>query len=163
MARSAKKRHQKKKNGSKSHQPMMDKLQKNSDFQNHEMVERPEGMVKLSDAISEIIKPFEEFADSFEARKKLVTMACLAWNIELSPRPSRIWDINRALKNLSKMSPQDEQGFKAIINELINRKELLYPNDERLIADYELTESKKDFHLQIAYVMRPEEREKTDK
>ena len=163
MARSAKKRHQKKKVVPKSHQRMMDKLQESGDFPNLTPVERPEGMVKLSDAISEIIEPYEYVTDTLEAYKKLVTVACLAWNIEITPKLLRTFKIQGAMKEFTGMNFRDKQDFKAIIKELIKRKEFLYPEDERMIVDYEITESKKDFHLQIAYVMRPKEYEKSKK
>ena len=128
MARSAKKRHQKKKGGSKPYRQMMDKLQESGDFSDLEQVERPKNMAKLSDAISEIIEPYENVADTFDTYEKLVTVACIAWNIEPTPKLLRSFDINRAVKGFSNMTFRDKQALKAIIKDLIKRKELLYPN-----------------------------------
>lgn len=161
MARSAKKRHQKKDTHPTSAQQMMNELQEKSGIQNIKYVERPEGMVSLSDAITEIIEPFREMADTFEAYQKIVAMACIAWNVELTSAFQRRREIRKAMKGFTGMGFRDRQDFKAIIKELVKRKELLYPNDKRMIVKYEVTKRKNDFHIQVAYAIPAKEYEKS--
>ncbi len=161
MARSAKKRHQKKKGEkSASMQRMINELKESDKFKNFRQVERPAGMVKMSDAIAEIIEPYKDMTESLDEYKKLVSIACLAWNIKIMPKHLREFEINKITKGFTGVKLKDKQDFKAIIKTLMERKELLYPEDKRLIVNYEVTESKKGFRLNIAYALRKEEHEK---
>lgn len=164
MARSAKKRHQNRKSKqSESLQRMMGDLQKNGNFKDFKYVDRPEGMMKMSDAISEIMAPFMEFADTLESFKKLVVTACIAWNAANTSPPLREVKIRKAANAFTGMTFRDRQDFKAIIKELIRRKKLLYPDDKRLVVNYEVYEKKRDFHFQVAYMIPAKEYEKASK
>ena len=49
----------------------------------------PEGEISISDAISKIIAPYRDTAQDYEAFKKLVMVACAAWNAAILPADKR--------------------------------------------------------------------------
>lgn len=73
------------------------------------------------------------------------------------------------LKNLTGLKDELEMDLEAIINEqkeppasrvmlqmltnLMRRKKELYPNDERVIMDFELTETATDRHLTVSSII----------
>ena len=164
MPRSAKKRHQKKKTVPKSTQKVMQKIQETEGFENINIVDRPEGMVSLSNAIAKIVDPYKDMTESLDAYKNLIAVACIAWNIETSSSLLQLnAEIEKAAQGFPDMTLRDKRDFKALIKDLIKRKQLLYPEDKRLIVNYEVSETKRDFHLEIAYAMPKEEYEKAEK
>ena len=115
----------------------------------------PEGELSISDAISEIIEPYRGVAQGYEAFHKLVTVACAAWNATILPadkRESMLADMRNAMPD-----QQSREDFTAIVKELMKRKKMLYPNVNRMIVQFKVTNRKNDYHIAIASTMENKE------
>jgi hypothetical protein len=118
----------------------------------------PEGELSISDAISEIIAPYRDVAQDYESFHKLVAVACAAWNATILPvekRESMLADMRQAMPD-----QQACEDFTAIVKELMKRKNKLYPNVNRVIVQFKVTNRKNDFHIAIASTMKKDERTK---
>jgi predicted RND superfamily exporter protein len=102
--------------------------------------------VKMSQVLEEFIALYREFADTEEAFRKLLVTAVVAWNTALFPAKERETHIEEVLKALPKEVRADG---KAIINELMERKERHFSEYRRMIIDYEVTDTGKDYHLTV--------------
>ena len=52
---------------------------------------------------------------------------------------------------------QSREDFTEIVKELMKRKNRLYPNVNRMIVEFKVTERKNDFHIAIASTMEGKE------
>jgi hypothetical protein len=113
------------------------------------------GGVKLSEALIEICRPYDEGDLSLEEYKNLIIMAIAAWNIANYPKEKRADEMFRFLNNLPGLKEElEEVDLDAIVDEqveppasivmmqmltaLMLRKDELYPNDDRIVTDFEL-------------------------
>ena len=156
MARNAKKRHQKK---SKAIESLMADVQKSDKFKNYEIVDPVEGMVKMSDAIDELLKPYEHQAETMEAYEKLLAVGCMAWNAANMSESKQDAAVHEFLRGLPGISEKSEVDMIVFMKSLVERKVLLYPNDKRMVIKYKVTENKNDFDLTIAYTTSREDYE----
>jgi len=75
----------------------------------------------------------------------------VAWNTALLPKDKREGFLDEGINPvLASLGHKAVQDFKAIVNELINRKERLFPNNRRFIVSYQLSETKNNYHLSVA-------------
>jgi len=102
--------------------------------------------VKMSEVLEAFIAPYCEIADTEEALKKLLTIAVVAWNTTLFPVQDRKAQIKEVLEALPKKVRADGR---AIINELMERKEKYFSEYERIIMDYELIDTGKNYQLTV--------------
>jgi hypothetical protein len=109
---------------------------------------KPEGEISVSDAILKIIAPYRDAAQDYESFHKLVVLACIAWNAAILPAKQR----EGMLAHISKLMPnqQSREDFTKIVKELMKRKNKLYPNVNRMIIEFKVTERKNDFHIAVA-------------
>jgi hypothetical protein len=52
---------------------------------------------------------------------------------------------------------QSREDFTEIVKEMMKRKNKLYPNVNRMIVEYKVTERRNDFHIAIASTMENKE------
>ena len=154
MARSAKKRHQKK---SKATERLMADVRKSDKFKDYEIVNPVEGVVKMSDAIDELLKPYEDQAETMEAYEKLLAVGCMAWNAANMSKSKQNNAIRGFIKGIPEMTRELELDMIDLMKSLVKRKNSLYPNDERMVIKYQVTENKNDFDLSIAYTTSRED------
>ncbi len=111
----------------------------------------PKGEVSISDAISKIIAPYRNAAQDYESFHKLVTVACAAWNASILPVAER----ESMLTDMRKLMPdqQSREDFTAIAKDLMKRKNRLYPQVNRMIIQFKVTDRGNDFHIAIASTM----------
>lgn len=111
----------------------------------------PEGEISISDAISKIIAPYRDTARDYESFHKLVTVACAAWNATILPAAER----ESMLGDMRNLMPdqQSREDFTEIVEELMKRKNRLYPKVNRMIVQFKVTERRNDFHIAIASTM----------
>jgi|CXWL01.1.fsa_nt_gi hypothetical protein len=128
--------------------------------------------VKLSEALIDICEPYDYDDLSLDAYKKLMTMAALAWNIANQPTDSR----HEALLGFIKTMPEFKEELETDVNQfmvnedpkaepptsivmlqlvsvLIQRKDELYPNDDRVVMDFKVTETPTDRHLSVSSII----------
>jgi hypothetical protein len=112
----------------------------------------PEGELSISDAISKIIAPYRNTAHDYEAFNKLVMVACTAWNAAILPADQR----ESMLADMRKMMPdqQSREDFMAIVKELMKRKNKLYPQVDRMIVQFKVTDQGHDFHIAVVSTLK---------
>jgi hypothetical protein len=126
------------------------------------------GGVKLSAALIDISEPYDYDDLSLGDYKKLIMMAIAAWNIANQPKEKRAEQMLGFLKSMPGLNAELEMDLEAIINEqkepptaiallqiltsLMRRKEELYPNDDRIVTDFKLTETATDRHLSVSSI-----------
>jgi hypothetical protein len=118
-----------------------------------EVVFGPGGDVKMSDVLFAFIEPYRPYADTDETFRKLIAVAVVAWNAALYPEDERQ---DRLEPILQATLPADEparQEFKAVVNELIARKQKHFSEYRRMILDYELTDTGSGYHLSVASLL----------
>jgi hypothetical protein len=142
------KRHKKKK--SSTLQDLMQEMQANKGLKGFKTLINPPGEIKMSDAITELLKPYSDLGDDLSSHTNLVALACVAWNIANMPEKERFREIQHALNQLPDTDSELRMDMTGFMAELIERKELLFPDNQRYIVDFKVTEAKKDYHIAIA-------------
>ena len=127
------------------------------------------GGVKLSAALIDICEPYDYDDLSLADYKKLIMMAIAAWNIANQPEEKRAEQALGFLKAMPGLAEElamdldevikEQKEPPAIIvmaqmlNSLMLRKLELYPNDNRIIRDFKLTETATDRHLSVSSII----------
>ncbi|NOQ36436.1 MAG: hypothetical protein GQ569_11170 [Methylococcaceae bacterium] len=110
---------------------------------------------KLSEKILELIEPYMSTVakKNSEARmESLVLIGSTAWNIEVTGKKD-LQDV--IFKTLS--TQEEISEIKKTINELIERKQKLFPDDDRLILNYKINPTKnKMSDLTVSFLNKDE-------
>jgi hypothetical protein len=124
------------------------------------LVVSPPGEVKMSEVLEDFIEPYREEAQTKEATRRLLTLATIAWNVALFPKPERQWMID---KMITDDLVEGDQKLKAeiqdLIQELIARKNRYFSENKRMIVDFELKKVGSGYHLSVASTLSPESSE----
>jgi hypothetical protein len=85
----------------------------------------------------------------------LFSMGILAWNIALVPKEKRIAMVNEAFLSIMPNSDPDDIAFgKDLVEQLIDRKEKLFADNQRMIMNFELQYvSRGEYHISVASTM----------
>ncbi|KJV07186.1 hypothetical protein [Methylocucumis oryzae] len=125
------------------------------------------GNVKLADAITHLCEPYQQtFGDSDKEYRNLIALTTLSWNAALAEdMETRQKEIDKLLKIVVKERvPLADTGLndeynklivfiRSIVNDIITRKELYYPNDDRVIVDFTLGTKGSRYHLQVKSII----------
>ena len=111
---------------------------------------RDNNIEKMSDIIVDYAEPFIK-ALKTETRKeyeKAIMLAMTYWNCSIMKEFSKVSQ-KEIEKRLKPITPDLEA--KSIMNYMLERKRQMYPDNKRIIINYELTELKEGgFHLSVA-------------
>ncbi|MSP14845.1 MAG: hypothetical protein EXR62_18030 [Chloroflexi bacterium] len=129
------------------------KLREKGIIQGDNYIVNPPGTEKMSEVMMEFIEPYMEFATtSLTQYKQLVELAIIAWNAAILPKKEREILLNETLKNTTRPANEDmDKEFRAVVMDLIQRKERHFAKNKRLIVSYRASETKDTFHLAIVY------------
>ncbi len=131
-------------------QVLVNRVQQSLPEEQIKIVKRRTGR-KVSDVLMEFAEPWFDDAQNDEQRKIVVHMAVLAWNMAAFPEPER-WE---------GMSPgfaeQLGKPARAILEQMIDRKVALYPEDKHSILDYQITGGGDNMRVEVIYTLSPEE------
>lgn len=106
---------------------------------------------KMSEVLTEFIAPYRQEVDTEEAYQRLLELAVMAWNAALLPELEQQRMINTMLtEGFPKVNKEIKQGVRDILEELIARKKQYFSENKRLIIDFELKDTGKDYHLSVA-------------
>jgi len=100
----------------------------------------------MSEVLEEFVEPYEQFAETKEAYRKLLTTALVAWNVMLFPekyRQSKLDDLLATLPDNVR-----EEG-RQVVEELMVRKERFFSQYKRMIVDYEVADVGNKWHLSV--------------
>ena len=121
-------------------------------------VVRDEKLASMSEALLEVAEPLmDNIEDGDRATyEKAIQMSIALWNVAtmeesiIASRKNifrRIFDAFK-LRKLLKPFMRDKEIFD-VARYLMNRKKQLYPNMNRYIIDYEITDKGKNYHLTV--------------
>jgi hypothetical protein len=103
--------------------------------------------VKMSEVLMEFVEPYLEEGRTDDELRKLLSVACIAWNAALVSGAER----EEMLRDMAKTLPPDTaQGLRSIIDGMIRRKEVYFARYKRFIIDFQLTSSPTGPHLLVA-------------
>jgi uncharacterized protein YaaR (DUF327 family) len=131
----------------------MDNLQKKvkESGEDIKLIQNPESEEKMSEVLEEFVKPYLEFSDNHVARKELFSTAVAAWNLALLPDDKRSACLTEMIESsVDKIDKLTQQNLREIFNEMVARKLDLFPNNKRIIYNFQLQESKNKFYLSVA-------------
>ncbi len=97
------------------------------------------GLVKMSEALETLIEPYLEKVSGRHQIEVLLSLGSLAWNMSIMPKKSRQKELEIALKKV--MKGQDAEAIevtRVLIDELMERKEKLFPDNQRMIMSFDL-------------------------
>ncbi|MBC8462076.1 MAG: hypothetical protein H8D67_29255 [Deltaproteobacteria bacterium] len=80
-----KRRKKKRRKNKDKYGKLVSKLKQRGLLKEKEILYQPSGEVKMSEVIMDFIEPYREYANTYEAHRKLITLALLAWNAALLP------------------------------------------------------------------------------
>jgi len=108
--------------------------------------------VKMSEVLERFVDPYEQYAETEEAYRKLLTTALVAWNVMLYPEKHRSYRLDELLTTL----PENvrEEG-RQVIQELMVRKERFFSQYKRMIVDYEVADIGSKKHLSVMSMASP--------
>ena len=106
----------------------------------------------MLEVLWEFLAPYTPLAPDREAMEKLLAMAIAAWNVALFPGGERA----QRLRELSTTLPAEARAdFLALIQEMVARKEGDFAQYTRYILNYELTEQRESYHLNVLSTLPP--------
>ena len=108
--------------------------------------------IKLSDVLEDFVEPYEQFAETKEAYRKLLTAAMVAWNVMLFPETDRSSRLDELLGTLPENVRDDGRQ---VIEELMVRKERFFSQHRRMILDVEVEDTKSKRHLSVMSTASP--------
>ena len=107
---------------------------------------RPKEDLRLSERLVDLIAPFLGEHLIRERYEALIGTAATAWNLALLPEPERPDVLRQALRNAR---TREVQAHSELIVKLMQRKEALFPDDDRAIVHWEISESGDQDHLSV--------------
>ena len=107
---------------------------------------RPKQDLRLSERLVDLIAPYRAGDLTRERYEALIGAAATAWNLSISPEPERLEALKQALRDAK---TSDVQAHSDLILELMRRKEALFPDDDRTIVHWEVSESGEQYHLSV--------------
>ena len=129
------------------------------------------GGSKLSAALIELCEPFEPENLSTKEFENLIALAAVAWNIAVLPKEERLEKLTAFVDEMPKMRQELENEIGTVLHDdskdtdfgpatttlhfigaMIQRKDELFPNDNRLVLNYNVKDSLEDPHLTVSSV-----------
>jgi hypothetical protein len=106
--------------------------------------------IKMSQVLTKLIAPFAHLAPSDEEYEVLLNMAVVAWNLSLLAEEQRPPLIDHFLAGgLPGADSNVTDLARELIDQLIERKQALFPDMRRLIVSYQLTRTGEAYHLKV--------------
>ena len=111
-------------------------------------VVRDNTLEKMSDIIMAYGKPLFTGieADDRAEYEKAIMMTMMLWNCALMEETPK--GLKKTRKMLKPMMPDAES--KSVVEYMLRRKNEMFPDNKRMMLDYELTEGPDGFHLSVA-------------
>lgn len=113
-------------------------------------IQDPKGIRKMSEIILEFARPLLDEANSFEAYKKVILVAMLAWNLSLTDESEANAKLETLCNDLVRSMDDDMVvEFRHKLTKLIQRKREHFPQVKRMVMDWDLVKMNNSFHLNV--------------
>lgn len=114
-----------------------------------------------SAALLEVADPLLELARDHGEMNKALALALLAWNLSLLPVSERAKPMANIMESIISGPAEDEQitreelcdDFREMMAALISRKLQLFPLDDRQLADVQVRQGRKRFHVTVTSLL----------
>jgi hypothetical protein len=103
--------------------------------------------LRLSERLVDLIAPYREEGLTSQRYEMLIGAAATAWNLSLLPEAERPEALRRAFR---KANVREVEAAAEVIVKLMRRKEQLFPDDNRTIVSWEVSESGDQCHVSVA-------------
>lgn len=110
-------------------------------------ISAPPGTLKMSEVIIEFLKPYQDYATTYEAQRKLITVGLIAWNASLLSEDKAQAMIDKITKDHPRAVREEMIG---VIEELMERKKKHFAKYTRPVIDYHLADDGDEWHLSVA-------------
>jgi hypothetical protein len=112
-------------------------------------------IVKMSEVLEDFVEPYADSTLNKQGLEMLFSMGVLAWNIALMPAETRIEMVNEAFAaTMPDRDLEDIAVGKDFVEELIQRKENFFADNQRMIMNFELQYvSRGEYHISVASTM----------
>ena len=127
-----------------------------------EMVTEPSGVEKMSEVLKQFVAPYKASTRGTSDYRTLLRLAVMAWNTSFLPEAEQQKIVDQVAKEgLVKPDAQIQQDIKELFEELITRKKRYFSSCQRFIADFNLRDTGKQYHLSVASFPASEKHEET--
>lgn len=122
------------------------------------VIEAPQGMEKMSDVLQSYAEPLLDVANNYEQINKAIGMAAVFWNASLEATEEEAREKVQSFLDMSETESRElsfkDDDFDEMFKFMFYRKQQLFPNNQRMIVNYEVTDlGEGDIHLNIASTM----------
>ena len=118
-----------------SHAEMVHRRNQSSAFRDADVRMMPAGAQKMSQVILEFAGPLLDQAEGDAESRNAVALAVFAWNASLMPEDRRKDLVEEYTSDFARAGG-DIAAIREVFSELIQRKEQVYADVQRLILDY---------------------------
>ena len=127
------------------------------------------GGVKLSAALIELCEPFEPDILSTKELENLIALAAVAWNIAVLPKDERLERLTAFIETMPNMKEKLESEIDTVLHDdsknsdfapattmlhfigaMIQRKDDLFPNDNRIVVNYNVKDNPEGPYLTVS-------------
>ena len=127
------------------------------------------GGVKLSAALIELCEPFEPDILSTKQFENLIALAAVAWNIAVLPKDERLERLTAFIETMPNMKEKLESEIDTVLHDdsknsdfapattmlhfigaMIQRKDELFPNDDRIVVNYNVKDNPEGPYLTVS-------------
>ncbi|MDD1640350.1 MAG: hypothetical protein LUQ68_02190 [Methylococcaceae bacterium] len=127
------------------------------------------GGVKLSAALIELCEPFEPDILSTKELENLIALAAVAWNIAVLPKEERLERLTAFIETMPNMKEELESEIDTVLHDdskntdfapattmlhfigaMIQRKDELFPNDDRIVVNYNVKDNPEGPYLTVS-------------
>jgi hypothetical protein len=109
------------------------------------------GQVKMSEVLEDFVEPYLHEAPSFGDKERLFGIAVIAWNIAIMPESEQQPFIDQMIEEmLGNTDARLQRDTKALLAEMMVRKKTKFADNCRMIAEFQLQDMGKAFHLSVA-------------
>ena len=121
-----------------------------------QIAEKPQDAEKMSEVLLDFVSPLLDVCEDEETEKKAMEFSITVWNAYLLPEKDQDKLIQELISGLSPSSKADDLAMsKYYVDMLMERKKKYFPNNKRLIVDYQISGSRKKRHLSVASTFSP--------
>jgi len=104
---------------------------------------------KMSEVLLDFAEPVLETFDHPEDFETMITLAALCWNCSFLTANEQRKSLNNVINELGKSDPITRIEVEECIRMLMERKETVFANDRRMIANFEIVEERDGSRLVV--------------